>query len=157
MKETDKSFYSRLKRLFSTGVIVRNVGGKKLKVVDTDKSQSTVSNAMRERYARLHSSGYGGAQSGAYTMNMAYQSQRIMLFRDYDIMDMDSIVHSVLDIYADESTTKNEDGNVIKIDCDDENIKAVIENLFYDILNVEFNLYMWVRSLCKYGDFYLFL
>lgn len=154
---TDKTFYGRLKKLFSSSAIVRNAGGKKLKVVDTDQSQATVSNAMRERYARMHSQGYGGAQSSAYTMNMAYQSQRIMLFRDYDTMDMDSIISSALDIYADESTVKNENGQILKIECADENIKAILENLFYDILNIEFNLFMWVRSLCKYGDFFLFL
>lgn len=153
----DKSFYTRLQRLFSTGAIVRNVGGKKLKIADTDKLQGTASNMMRERYARLHSSGYGAAQSSAHTMNMAYQSQRIMLFRDYDIMDMDSIVSSVLDIYADEATIKNEEGEILKIECDDAEVKSILYNLYYDILNVEFNLYMWIRSLCKYGDFYLFL
>lgn len=33
------TFFDRIQRLFSTGVIVRNVGGKKLKVVDTDDIQ----------------------------------------------------------------------------------------------------------------------
>ena len=29
------TFFDRIRRLFSTNVIVRNVGGKKLKIVDT--------------------------------------------------------------------------------------------------------------------------
>ena len=36
----DKSLFSRLQRLFSTNVIVRNVGGKKLKIADTEQVQS---------------------------------------------------------------------------------------------------------------------
>ena len=36
----DKSLFSRLRRLFSTNVVVRNVGGRKLKVSDTSRTQS---------------------------------------------------------------------------------------------------------------------
>ena len=36
-------------------------------------------------------------------------------------------------------------------------IQEHLEHLFYDVLNVEFNLVMWVRNLCKYGDFFLYL
>src|ERR1019366_8315683 len=156
MANTD--LYSRLKRLFSTSAVVRHVGGKKLKVVDTDHIQANMSNAMRERYSRVFTgSGYGNASSAAYSMNMAFQSQRIMLFRDYELMDQDPIISNACDIYAEESTTRNEYGKVLTIECDDENIKAILENLYYDILNIEFNLYMWVRSLTQYGDFFLFL
>ena len=38
----DKTLFSRLQRLFSTNVIVRNVGGKKLKIADTEQVQSQV-------------------------------------------------------------------------------------------------------------------
>ena len=36
----NKSLFSRLRKLFSTGVIIRRVGDKKLKVVDTQALQS---------------------------------------------------------------------------------------------------------------------
>lgn len=152
----DKSLYSRLKKLFSTNVIVRNVGGKKLKVADTDNIQTFMSNAMRDRYARIHSSsGYG--QGNQYGLNMAYQTQRIMLFRDYDMMENDPIIASALDIYAEESTVKNEYGEILTVQSDNAQIKEVLHNLFYDILNIEFSLYTWIRNLVKYGDFFLFL
>ena len=86
---------------------------------------------------------------------MAYQQVRIDLFRDYDSMDSDPILSSALNTYADEATARNEMGNVLKIHHEDDNIKQILENLFYDILNVEFNLWPWVRNLVKYGDFYL--
>jgi hypothetical protein len=152
----DKSLYTRLKKLFSTNVIVRNVGGKKLKVADTDNIQAFMSNALRDRYARIHSSsGYG--QGNQYGLNMAYQTQRIMLFRDYDMMENDPIISSALDIYAEESTVKNEYGEILTVQSDNAQIKEVLHNLFYDILNIEFTLYMWIRNLVKYGDFFLFL
>ena len=37
---TDKNIYTRLRRLFSSNVIVRNVGGRKLKVTDTSRIQT---------------------------------------------------------------------------------------------------------------------
>ena len=33
----DTTLFGRLQRLFATNVIVRNVGGKKLKIADTDQ------------------------------------------------------------------------------------------------------------------------
>lgn len=154
----DKSIYTRLKRLFSTNVVVRNVGGTRLKVADTDDIQAYMSNAMRDRYARIHSgSGYAIAAGSSYGVNMAYQTQRLQLFRDYDLMDNDPIIASALDIYADESTVKNEYGEILTIETDNSQIKEILHNLFYDILNIEFNLWPWIRNLCKYGDFFLFL
>jgi hypothetical protein len=77
------------------------------------------------------------------------------LFRDYDAMDNDPIISSALDIYADESTLKNEFGDVVQIKSKNEKVKEILENLFYDILNIEFNLWAWTRNMVKYGDFFL--
>ena len=33
--------------------------------------------------------------------------------------------------------------------------KKLLYNLFYDVLNIEFNLWPWTRNMCKYGDFFL--
>ena len=149
----NRSLFARLKRLFSNDVIVRNVGGKKLKVIDTDEIQyATDRNSLRDRFNRLRTTSYN-----QYTrdFNLSYQSSRVELFRDYDTMDMDPILASALDIYADECTSKNELGDIISVQSSNDDIKQILNNLFYDILNIEFNLWSWTRSLVKYGDFYL--
>ena len=56
-------------------------------------------------------------------------------------MDSGPIISSALDIYSDESTMKGEYGDVIKIKSDNDNIKDILNNLFYDIMNIEFNLW----------------
>jgi hypothetical protein len=148
-----KSLYARLKRLFSTDVIVRNVGGKLLKIKDTDQAMyATDRNTLRDRFNRVRTSGYS-QYSRDFTL--AYQASRIELFRDYDVMDMDPIIASALDNYADESLTPNELGSILTIKSSDNNIKKILHNLFYDILNIEFNLWSWTRNMVKYGDFYL--
>jgi hypothetical protein len=149
----EDTLFNKLKKLFSTDVIVRNVGGKKLKIVDTDEVQyATDRNSLRDRYNRLRSSTYNLHNRD---MSLSYQSARLELFRDYDVMDMDPILGSALDIYADECLVPNEFGKILAIRSSDDNIKQILENLFYDILNVEFNLFSWTRNLCKYGDFFL--
>ena len=146
----DKTLFGRLQKLFSTNTIVRKTA-KGVKIVDTDEYQNMTTNLV-DRYMKLKVSNYG---VGGVESAMAYQQVRIDLFRDYDSMDMDPILSSALDVYADECTAKNEQGNILKIHHDDDNVKQILENLFYDILNVEFNLWPWTRNLVKYGDFFL--
>lgn len=150
---TDTSLFTRLKRLFSNDVIVRNIGGKKLKIVDTDRIEfATDRNSLRDRFNRLRSSTYNLHNRD---QALSYQSARLELFRDYDTMDMDPILASALDIYCDEMLTKSEMGQILTVKSDDDNIKKILENLFFDILNIEFNLWSWARNMCKYGDFFL--
>jgi hypothetical protein len=152
-EQTDRNFFGRLKKMFSTTAIVRVDSDGKRKVVDVDERQvNTNLLQLKDRYTKLQRSFYethSGAQS------MAYHQVRRELFRDYDAMDSDPILASALDIYADECTTKNEYGEVLQIKSSNENVKEILHNLFYDILNVEFNLWPWTRNLTKYGDFFL--
>jgi hypothetical protein len=155
-QQNDSSLFTRLSRLFNTDVIIRNVGGKQLKVTDVDKIQSygnVKTNALVDRFTKLHR--YGANMPFNPTMN--YQTLRLQLYTDYEAMDTESIIASALDILADESTLKNEVGEILQIRSSDENIQRILYNLFYDILNIEFNLWVWTRNMCKYGDFYLHL
>jgi hypothetical protein len=147
------TFYDRIRRLFSSNVIVRNVGGRKLKIVDTDNIQAG-SKTLMDRYTKLYTtqSGYGGYMG--YSGELA-KAQRVALFRDYEAMDDDAIISSAMDVYADESTMKSEYGNVLEIKSNNTQIAEILHNLFYDILNIEFNLWPWVRNMVKYGDFFL--
>jgi len=151
----DKTFFGRLKKLFSTGAVVRRVGDKDLRVVDTARLQSAgnlASNTLVDRYNRLH---HSNLANSVYNPTQAFAQMRNELFTDYEAMDTDSIISSALDIYADESTMKNEYGDILQINSDKQEIKEILHNLYYDVLNVEFNLWPWIRNICKYGDFYL--
>ena len=151
----DRSFFGRLKKLFSTNAIVTVDKDGKRKVVDTeDRQMNTNFVNLRDRYTKLQRSYYENNQGA---QSMAYHQVRRELFRDYDAMDTDPIIGSALDIYADESTTKNEYGDVIQIKSTNENVREMLHNLFYDIMNVEFNLWPWIRNLVKYGDAFIAL
>tara|TARA_R110000782_G_scaffold2340_1_gene9258 strand:- start:981 stop:2894 length:1914 start_codon:yes stop_codon:yes gene_type:complete len=148
--------FSRLRRLFSTDVIIRNAGGDQLKVFDINKAQQTgglETNSLVDRFNRIYSNS-GTSLYGQQTA-FNYQTMRPLLYSDYDAMDQDAIIASALDIVADEATLKNDMGEVLSIKSSDEDIQKILYNLFYDVLNVEFNLWSWIRNMCKYGDFFL--
>jgi len=148
------SIFNRLRKLFSTDVIIRNIGGNQLKVIDIDKVQSSgniESNRRIDRFSRL----YTNIPGFSYHHGQLQLATRLELFRDYEAMDTDSIISSALDVYADECTTTNEYGEILEVKASNERVKEVLQNLFYEILNVEFNLWPWVRNVLKYGDFFL--
>ncbi len=150
----DTTVFTRLKRLFSTDVVIRNTGGSNLKVLDFSSYQNAgkmETNSMIDRYNRLYTTN----QAPIYNPALNYQTLRTQLYSDYEAMDTDAIIASALDILADESTLKNAMGEVLQIKSSDEALQKLLYNLFYDILNIEFNLWMWVRQMCKYGDFFL--
>lgn len=150
----DTNLFNRLKRLFSSDIIVRNIGGTQVKIADINQIQSTgryQTNSLVDRFSRL----YIYNNRNIYNPNLNYQTLRVQLYSDYEAMDADPIIASALDILADESCLRNEHGDIIRITTSDENIQKILNNLFYDILNIEFNLWPWVRNMCKYGDFFL--
>ena len=150
----DKSLFGRLRRLFSNDVVIRNIGGDQLKIADVNQIQTTgkfKTNSLVDRFSRL----YIHNNKNIFNPNLNYQTLRIQLYSDYEAMDTDPIIASALDILADEATLKNDNNEILAIKSSDENIQKVLYNLFYDVLNIEFNLWSWTRNMCKYGDFFL--
>ena len=153
----DTSLFKRLQRLFSSDVVIRNVGGDQLKVLDTDKIQTSgefATNSLIQRFQGIYRNPASTSLYGAQ-FNLNYQYLRPQIYNDYDAMDSDAIIASALDIVADECTLKNDLGEVLQIRSSDDNIQKILYNLFYDVLNIEFNLWSWTRQMCKYGDFFL--
>mgnify|MGYP003950081369 CR=1 FL=1 len=150
------SIFSRLQRLFSTDVVIRNVGGNQVKTIDSGHIQASgeyATNSLVDRFNRVYSTAPSSLYGAQFNLN--YQYLRTQLYSEYDLMDQDAIIASALDIIADESTLKNDMGEVLQIRSSNEDLQKILYNLFYDVLNIEFNLWMWVRQMCKYGDFFL--
>jgi hypothetical protein len=153
------SLRKRLQNLFSTNVIVRAYGKDQLRIVDTNRLQSVGNlsqSKVADRYSRLHGSNkhrVGGM--GGYDSNYYMHQNRMQLYADYEMMDKDPIINSALDIYSDESTLADQFGDVLTIRAQNTRVQKILYNLFYDILNIEFNLWSWIRNMTKYGDFFL--
>lgn len=90
--------------------------------------------------------------------NQIYGSfDRMLRYSDYAEMQYTPEINSALNIYAEEITSADENGNVLKVISNNSRIKGIVESLFADIINIDYNLYSWSRNLCKYGDFFLYV
>jgi len=149
------NIFTRLGRLFQSNVIIRKRDDNKLVVRDLDYTQTALQSNFIERYNKMIQKTYQNPYSSAQNQRANYEIRKMDLFRDYELMDQDPIIASALDIYSDESTVDNLEGEVLHIKTENNKVKAILHNLYYDIMNIEFNLWSWIRNLTKYGDFYL--
>lgn len=150
------TFREFLTRVLSSRIVVRRTGHG-LKIGDVNNLQSTGNpHTSGRRYKwKTSKNFYAGYGYGMPAEQIQFNRQGIYV--DYELMDSDAFISSALDIYSDECTTKNEHGDILTITTDNEELKKVLHNLFYDILNIEYNLWAWIRMACKYGDFFLYL
>jgi hypothetical protein len=77
-------------------------------------------------------------------------------YSDFSEMEATPEIGSALDIYSEETVSGDDKGRVLHIYSENNRVQEILEELFYDVLNVDFNLVMWARNLCKYGDFFMF-
>tara|TARA_B100000287_G_scaffold22336_1_gene21961 strand:- start:3275 stop:5044 length:1770 start_codon:yes stop_codon:yes gene_type:complete len=150
-EQQNNGIFNRLTKLFRSNVVIRKRDDNQLVVKDLDLSKTALSNNFIDRYNKIlqNKSKFSNLQNPSFT------AQRLELFKDYELMDSDPIISSALDIYSDESCVDNIEGEILSIKTDNQQVSKILHNLFYDILNIEFNLWSWIRNLTKYGDFYL--
>ena len=149
------NLFTRLGRLFQSNVIIRKADDNRLVVKDLDYSQTSLTTNFIDRYSRMMQNTYSNPYSTAQNRRAAYEIRKHDLFKDYELMDQDPIIASALDIYSDESTVDNIEGEILKVKSENNQVQKILHNLFYDVINIEFNLWSWIRNMTKYGDFYL--
>ena len=149
------NIFTRLGRLFQSNIIIRKTDDNRLIVKDLDYTQTALQSNFIERYNKMIQKTYTNPYSSAQNQRANYEIRKLDLFRDYELMDQDPIIASALDIYSDESTVDNIEGKILHIRTENNQVMKILHNLYYDIMNIEFNLWSWIRNLTKYGDFYL--
>ena len=137
----EENLFKKLTTLFRSGPTIR----RKVKQYKGTSSPSSL-----EMFKKAHSDVYNSTIS-------AYGSyDRMARYSDFSEMESTPEICSALDIYSEECVAADAEGKVLHIFTENRKIKEILDNLFYDTLNIEFNLSMWARNLCKYGDFFLF-
>ena len=86
---------------------------------------------------------------------MANQN-RVERYADFEQMEYEPIIASAMDVYADEMTTSSDLQDLLTIKCPNEEIKNILDSLYRKTLNIEFNLFGWARTMCKFGDYLLY-
>jgi len=141
MAESRNNLFQRLTRLFRSGPVV-----KRQVIKPDDNYTSSAFELFRKNQSRV----YSNAMSAYGTYD------RMARYSDFSEMEYTPEIGSALDIYAEEAVSADETGSVMHIHSDNAKIKQILSDLFYDTLNVEFNMTSWARNLVKYGDFFLF-
>ena len=153
-KNPGSPLFRQLTKLLSGPLVkYRRQDTKQLKRRQLDKYRSRIrSTSGQEFKLSTYADVYGSLQADFYN-----NQSRMDRYVDFDQMEYTPEIASGLDIYADEMSTSSVYTPILNIVCNNQEIKTVLETLYYNILNVQFNLYGWCRSMCKYGDFFLYL
>jgi hypothetical protein len=145
--------FRRLTRLLSGPLTnYRTQTNHRLRRIQLDQYASKFTSASGKDFKKTAYNPYDNLQAQA----MASQA-RTERYVDFDQMEYTPEIASAMDIYADEMTTHSALSSVLNIRCDNEEIKLILHSLYYDVLNIEYNLFSWCRAMCKYGDFFLYL
>ena len=116
---------------------------------DREKLQAQQSFYLANQWAKI--------ESNLYTQGVYFEPTRLASYYDYESMEYTPEISAALDIYAEESTTPDQNGNILQIYSESQRIKSVLHDLFVNALDVNTNLQMWIRNVCKYGDNFVYL
>ena len=92
-----------------------------------------------------------------YQHSIYYETTRLASYADYEGMEFFPEIAAALDIFMEESTTPNGEGRILNIFSESKRVRRVLQDLFFNRLDIHTNLPMWVRNTCKYGDNFLYL
>ena len=152
-KNSDSGLFKKLTRLLSGPIVnYRTQTARRLKRRQLDMYANKFRSLSGKQFKRMDYNPFAGLYAGAQN-----NQNRLERCVDFDQMEYTPEIASSLDIYADEMTNHSLLSPLMSIDCNNEEIKGILHTLYYNIMNLEYNLFGWCRTMCKYGDFFLYL
>jgi hypothetical protein len=122
----------------------------------TDRSEYEREKLQNQQSLYL-STNWAKVENNLYTQAVYYEPTRLAAFYDYESMEYTPEISTALDIYAEESTTPDQNGHTLQIYSESKRIKSILVDLFVNTLDINTNLPMWIRNMCKYGDNFVYL
>jgi hypothetical protein len=139
----DESIWKQITRLFKSGPVVRHKIAAGEKIPQTNGTAKAFKKEISSLYVRALAS-YANYE-------------RLSRYSDYNEMEYTPELHSALDIYADECTVRDDDDHVIKLLSKNAEIKETLEELFFEVIDIDYNSWSWYRHVNKFGDLCLFV
>ena len=162
MKKENLTIFQKLTKTFGFGGQLREPEARSFKFskdellkttnqVDYEKAmlQGQQSQYIQDKWSKLDLS--------LYNQSVYYEPNRLSAYYDYESMEQTPEVSAALDIYAEESTTMSEKGAILTIQSESKRIENILRELFENVLDINTNLQMWTRGMCKYGDDFVYL
>ena len=151
MAKKEKSFYQRLTRLFRSGPAIRR------KVRGQDYKNFYDNQVVQNNLGYYGAAGFKREASPFSVMGAYGILDRMSRYAEFASMEDTADIATALNVYADESCATDENGKTFHIYSDTPQVQRALEELFYDVLNIEFNARRMVRNLVKNGDYFLSL
>ena len=152
-KNNQSTLFKKLTRLLSGPIVnYRTQTARRLKRRQLDMYANRFTSASGKQFKRTDYNPFAGLYGNAQT-----SQNRLERYVDFDQMEYTPEIAAALDIYADEMTTHSVLQPLMSIDCNNQEIKSILHSLYFSIMNLEFNLFGWCRTMCKYGDYFLYL
>lgn len=126
-------------------------------IYKTDNKEDYESKKLELKQQKLLSSMWRKANFDLNTETLAGLTNVKLMYRDADLMDAFPEIGAALDIVAEESCVNNDKGHIINIYSKSERVKAILEDLFINRLDIHVSLPMCCRSMCKYGNNFMLL
>ena len=96
-------------------------------------------------------------ENGLFQQSINYETTRIGSYSDFEAMEFYPTIAAALDVMMEESTTLNDQGRMLNIYSDSKRVKGILEDLFFNRLDLHTSLPMFTRNTCKYGDNFVYL
>ena len=165
MAEENKNLtvYQKLFYLFGQpGGPKNNITNSEYNLTDNDLIVTKSKQAFQKEKLQLQQQKYLESQwskvdNELYQKSVFYETSRLASYMDYEAMEFTPEIAVALDIMSEESCTLSEKGQIMSIYSDSSRIKKVLEDLFFNVLDIHSNLPMWTRNTCKYGDNFVYL
>ena len=129
----------------------------KKELLKTTNKQEYEREKLQAQQSMYLSGQWAKIENNLYTQAIYYEPTRLAAFYDYESMEFTPEISTALDIYAEESTTPNQDGYILQIYSESKRVKGILTDLFNNVLDINTNLQMWTRNTCKYGDNFVYL
>jgi len=165
MADNKKTIFQRLNTIFdATGIDLTKVNQTVNKysigndvLLKTQSKEEYEAAKLQAQQSKFLGGVWRKTENELIQHSMHYETTRIGSYADFESMEFYPEIAAALDIMMEESTTVNNKGRVLNVYSDSKRIQGILEDLFFNRLDLHASLPMWTRNICKYGDNFLLL
>jgi hypothetical protein len=162
MADNNSTVFQRLTKMFGFSGKLKpedspSFNFSKDEILKTNSKEEYENKLLQSQQSQYIADKWTKLEQSLYNQSVYYEPNRLSAYYDYESMEFTPEISAALDIYAEESTTLSEKGEILTIFSESSRVKTILEDLFTNRLDINTNLQMWARGVCKYGDNFIYL
>ena len=151
MAENNNTVFQKLTRMFgypnqAKKEQIPSFNFSKDQILKTDNKEDFEKAILQAQQSQYIADKWAKLDQSLYNQSVYYEPNRLAAYYDYESMEFTPEISAALDIYAEESTTLSEKGEILTIYSESDRVKKILEDLFIDKLDINTNLQMWTRG-----------